>query len=120
MIFAGNTRRYRFQALKARSRLKIGALFAAMQRRVALGAGSFEIDARRKRGRAVIAARRCHGLHQAREAGACHVDRRPRPLGTRPVVAPFIGVAAAIMIAAIVAAFVVAVLFVLSFGVHKT
>jgi hypothetical protein len=79
-VLARDASRDGLQTLKASGRFEMRALLAAVQRRIAFRAIRFEIDTRGQRGGAVEAPGRRHGLHQAREAGACDVDGGPWPL----------------------------------------
>ena len=68
LILDRDSHRDRLQALKARGRLEIRALLAAVQRDAALGTVAAEVDARAQRRGAVEAARGRHRLHQPRQA----------------------------------------------------
>lgn len=88
---------YRLQTLEARGRLKVRALFAAMQRRPTFGTFSLPIDIRRKRGGAIKTARGHYVLEQPGKPRAGDVDRRPGtrrlgPVGELAVSRPAIGV----------------------------
>ena len=64
LILESNAGRYRFQTLKARRRIKVNTLFAAVQDSIALGAiANFEIHIRGKGSRAVETARSRYRLH---------------------------------------------------------
>ncbi len=86
-VFRRYARRHRFQALEARGRLKVRALFAAVQSHMTLGTRLHPVGFRRQSCRTVIAADRRRRLHQARQARACHIDGRARTLRTRTILA---------------------------------
>ena len=80
--FDRNPYRDRFQALEPGGRLEVGALFAAMQRGIALRAIPAEVDAVSELRRAVVAARRGNRLHQPGKAWAGYVYGRTWTLRT--------------------------------------
>jgi hypothetical protein len=77
LILNRDPRRNRLQALKPCGGLKVGALFAAMERRGALRAIPLEIRPGRQRRRAVVAAGCRHALHQPRQARPRRVLQSP-------------------------------------------
>ena len=117
LIFCGNSHRNWFHALKSRGRLKIRALLAAMQGRVAFGTGSAKIGIRRERRRTVVAPGRGHCLNHARQTGTGYVDRRPGALLARAVIAPAATLPAGMLTMAVA---LIAVLFVLAIAFHKS
>jgi hypothetical protein len=68
LVFDRDPHRDRFQALKARRRLEVSALLAAMQSRSALGTLPFEVDPFAQQRRAAVASGSRHRLHHARQA----------------------------------------------------
>jgi hypothetical protein len=80
LIFQSDTHGNGLGALQRPRRIKIDALFAAMQCRAAFRAGTFEIYIGGKSCRAVKAPRGGNRLNEAGEFGSCYVDRE---LGTR-------------------------------------
>lgn len=111
-VLARDPDRNRLQALEACRRLKVRTLFAAMQRGIALGAGSFEVDASRERRGAVITARSRYALHQPGQAGPGDVDGGTRSLR----LAWLLLIAVAMMM---VAGLIVSGLLVLTISVHE-
>ena len=74
LILHRDPHRHRLQALKAGGRLKMGALFAAMQRGTAFGTFALPIDIGRERGGAVKTAGGHYVLEQPGKARAGDVD----------------------------------------------
>ena len=87
LVLHRNPHRNRFQTLETGGRLKVGALFAAVQLGIALGASPAEIEIRGKRRRAIETPRCRDVLHQSRKPGAGDVQGRTRPLGPGTVLA---------------------------------
>lgn len=85
LILDRDSHRNRLQALEAGGRLKVRALFAAMQIRVALGTLAFPINARGQSRRTIETARGDNVLQEARKARSGDIDRRTRAVGFRPV-----------------------------------
>ena len=85
LVFDGDALRNRLQALEARGRIEVHALFAAMQRRPAFRAVSLEIYVGRQSDRAVKASRSNHVLDQAGKLRSGDIDGRARALLLRLV-----------------------------------
>lgn len=85
LIFHGDPDGNRLQALKPGARLEVRALFATMQRSVALRASACEVDAWRECRGAIETSRRSHVLYEARQPGSRYIDRRARPLRLLPI-----------------------------------
>ena len=81
LILHRDAHRDRLQALKPGGGLEVGALFAAVQFGVALGAAAGEVGSGGKRRGAVETSRRGDMLHQAGKTGAGHVQGRTWALG---------------------------------------
>jgi hypothetical protein len=114
LILDHYTYRYRLHALKARRRLKVGTLLAAVERGMALGALGWKIRAGRQRGGTAVAASSRHRLYQARQTRAGHIDRRARASRTRTFVTPGIVVSGEVAVG-----FLITALIVLSIAVHN-
>ena len=85
LILHGNTHGHWFQALKPRGRLKMGALFAAMQGSTTFRTLAFPIAVGRQGRRTIKTTSGNHVLEQAWQPRACDIDRRPGPRLLRPV-----------------------------------
>jgi hypothetical protein len=79
LVLHGNTLRDRFHALKARGRLKVDALLAAVQTSSALRAGTFEIDAGRQRGGTAKTSGGNYVLNKTRQSWSRDIQRKLRP-----------------------------------------
>jgi hypothetical protein len=87
LIFVGYPQGDRLQTLKAGGGFEVGALLAAMQRRIAFRTEATEIGPRRQGGGTTETPRRRNVLNQTRQAGAGHIQRRARSLGLGAVFA---------------------------------
>jgi hypothetical protein len=97
LILHRNPHRHGLQALEASGRLEVRALFAAMERRSALGTLALPIDILRQRGGAIETTSGYNVLEQPRKARSGDVDRRPGarwlgPVGQCAVPGPTVGV----------------------------
>src|SRR5581483_421163 len=102
LIFDRNAHGHRLQALKARRRLKMSALLAAVQRSPAFGTLPLPIRVGRKRRGTVKTTSGYDVLKQTGQAGARDVQRKLGAGGFRPVArAAFPGVALGIHITAL-------------------
>jgi len=88
LVLDRDSDRNRLQALKTGRGLEVRALLATVKLGVALRTVPTEIDAARKRSRAVEAARGRHRLHKPRQAGAGYVDWGARAGLFWPVLPP--------------------------------
>src|SRR5207302_4033346 len=90
-VLIRNSFRNWLQALEACRRLKMRALFTAMQRRATFRAVALHVGARLQRRGTAIATGRGYRLHQPGQAWTGYVKRRTRTLGARlliPVLLP--------------------------------
>jgi hypothetical protein len=85
LVLQGNTDRNRLEALKARGRIEVYALFAAMQRYAAFRTDALEIDIRRQGHRAAKTARGNEILDQPGQLGSGCVIGRFRALLLWPI-----------------------------------
>ncbi len=85
LVLQRNANGDRLIALEARGGLEVRALLAAMERRSAFGALAIERSrVREQRRRAVVTARGCHCLNEARQARSGDIERWARARGLRP------------------------------------